>query len=358
MKRKLLYFFGTLTLLFAVVLGAFQAGKNVALLPAEDTDFNPTFGWVYDEDATKENLNPNKTLQFSNTPAGKALLDGDTDVYLWRVLRKAAGKSPEEDWYSNINQGETGSCVGAGFKHSVDVLLAVQITEGKLEEFKPVSAEAIYALSRVEIGGGVLVGDGSTGGWASKAVSRYGVLAMQPYSNIDLSTYSATRARQLGKTGLSTELENIAKQHPVNGTALVTSWEEAKKAIRQGYPIPLCSNQGFSMARDSSGTARAQGKWAHCMSLQGIRFSPREQGFIVNSWGDRAHTGPRVPVDAPVCGFWADAAVIDRMLKQGDSFALSDVVGFPQRKLPFDWFIHHNNNKFNLLNKFEVAFND
>jgi hypothetical protein len=41
----------------------------------------------------------------------------------------------------------------------------------------------------------------------------------------------------------------------------------------------------------------------------------------------------------PVAGFWADASVIDRMVKQGDSFALADVAGFPARKVLPDWFV-------------------
>jgi hypothetical protein len=37
-------------------------------------------------------------------------------------------------------------------------------------------------------------------------------------------------------------------------------------------------------------------------------------------------------------GFWAESNVIDRMLRQGDSWTFSGVTGFPRRKLP-DWFI-------------------
>jgi hypothetical protein len=35
--------------------------------------------------------------------------------------------------------------------------------------------------------------------------------------------------------------------------------------------------------------------------------------------------------------FWVDADVLDRMLGQGDSFALSNYDGFPARRLPDDW---------------------
>ena len=67
----------------------------------------------------------------------------------------------------------------------------------------------------------------------------------------------------------------------------------------------------------------------------------RPGAFCLNNWGDQAHTGPTFPGDAPVAGFWVDAAVVERMVKQGDSFALSDAVGFPVRK-PNDWLIRAN----------------
>jgi hypothetical protein len=76
------------------------------------------------------------------------------------------------------------------------------------------------------------------------------------------------------------------------------------------------------------------------MAITGVRTLPdgKVQFFILNSWGNSAHTGPVSPSDAPVAGFWADAAVVDDMLSQGDSFALSEVTGFPARKVPVDWF--------------------
>ena len=131
----------------------------------------------------------------------------------------------------------------------------------------------------------------------------------------------------------------MARLHPVKGSALVKSWADVKRAIQQGYPVSVCSNQGFRMERDDTGRCRPQGTWAHCMAIIGVRSGPNEGAFILNSWGDRAHTGPVWPADAPVAGFWADAAVVDRMARQGDSFALSDLVGFPSRKVPLNWFI-------------------
>jgi hypothetical protein len=302
--------------------------KEVEKAPAE---YAPTFGWHYDPDAISENQDPDKTLQFAATPAGRAVT-GDEDVFLWQAVAKAAaGGFP---W---VNQESVGCCVGCGFKHCVDVLLAVQIAQGRAAEWKPVSVEVIYGGSRVEVGGGRISGDGSVGAWAAQWVKTYGVVPMEKFDAADLSTFSPARAREFGRRGVPDALEPAAREHPVKGVALVTTWADVKRAVQQGYPVAVCSDQGFRMERDADGFCRKQGTWYHCMAVIGVRGGARPGGFVLNSWGDRAHTGPVWPAGAPAAGFWADSQTIDRMVRQGDSFALSDAVGFPARKL--DWII-------------------
>ncbi len=295
-----------------------------------------TFGWVRDPESIAINRDPAKTLQFAETPAGKASL-GDEEVFLWRAVRKVAGKS--STWYPNVNQRDVGCCVGCGWKHSADICLAVQVAAGRAEEWKPVSVEVIYGGSRVEVGGGQIRGDGSVGAWAAKwCSSQGGLVPMEKVGGADLTTFDPQRARLYGSKGVPDDVEAVAKVHPVRSTALVKTWSDVKRSIQQGYPVAVCSGQGFSMTRDSNGFARAQGSWPHCMAIIGIRNQPREGGFILNSWGDSAHTGGVYPEDQPIAGFWADASTIDRMVGEGDSFALSDAVGFPARKVPIDWF--------------------
>jgi hypothetical protein len=303
-------------------------------------EFAQTFGWHKDDDAIGVNLDPSKTLHFENTPAGRAV-QGDEDVFLWRAVRKAA-KLPDTQ-YPNVNQQNVGCCVGCGWKHSSDIVQATAIASGKAFEWKPISVEVIYAGSRVDVGNGRISGDGSVGAWAKDYVqNKGGIAAMQKYDSVDLSTFSPSRARAWGRSGAPSDVKAAAKEHPVKGCALVKSWDDVKKAIQQGYPVAVCSNQGFTMERDATGKARPQGSWGHCMCVCGVRSTAEgraEGAFILNSWGDNAHTGPVWPSDMPVAGFWADASVIDRMVKQGDSFALSDVQGFPARKVLPDWFV-------------------
>jgi hypothetical protein len=335
-------------LLTSAALGAFAhwlgvsspapAEKQSQAPPPEAAEYAPTFGWHADAEAIAANLDPRRTLHFDATPAGRAAL-GDGDAFLWRHVRKAAGR--EAPWYPNVNQQNVGCCVGCGWKHCADVCQATAIVAGQSFDFRPVSAEVIYGGSRVEVGNGRLSGDGSVGAWAKEYVSaRGGVAAMQRYASADLSTFSPARARDFGRRGVPPDIAASAREHPVKSCALVKGWADAKRAVLQGYPVAVCSDQGFRMERDSAGRCRPQGRWNHCMALIGARGAPDEGGFLLNSWGDAAHTGPVWPPDMPAAGFWADAAVLDRMLRQGDSFALADVAGFPPRKL--DWFVQEN----------------
>lgn len=303
----------------------------------EFAQYTPTQGWHRDDAQIEANRDEEKTLHFHNTPAGKAVM-GDDDVFLWQAVRKVNNKGPP--WYPNVNQGSVGCCVGAGFKHAADVVQAVQILGGSKEQWKPLSVEVIYGASRVDVGGGRISGDGSVGAWAAKAVQTVGAAPMEKIGGVDLTTFSPARAREYGRTGVPSAVKDVAKAHPVKGAALVTSWADVKRSIGQGYPVAVCSDQGFTMERDATGRCRPQGNWSHCMMICAARTAKdgrAEGGFILNSWGDQAHTGPVWPADAPVAGFWADADVIGRMVKQGDSFALSGFSGFEKRVIPLNW---------------------
>ena len=187
-------------------------------VPAPADGYAQTFGWYKDPSVIDSNLDPAATPQFDATPAGRAAL-GDEDVFLWRAVRKAGGFA--ENAYPNVNQQNVGCCVGCGWKHGVDALLAVQILAGRPATWKPVSVEVIYGGSRVEVGGGRISGDGSVGAWAAKWVKDYGVVPMEKFPDADLTAFSPARAREFGRRGVPDALEPLAREHPVKGTALV-----------------------------------------------------------------------------------------------------------------------------------------
>lgn len=288
-------------------------------------------GWQYDP-AEAEAVRAGRPA-FADTPAGRAALAADGDVYLWDAPKKALGAVlPARD------QGDIGSCVSFATASAVEHLLCVQIARGDLMKYRDVVQEAIYGGSRVEVGGGKIRGDGSIGAWAVEWVSKWGLIPRGVHGDYDLSKYSTARCREWGNRGVPDVLEPVARESPVKGYALVTTFAEADKAVRQGYPLLVCSGQGFRMRRDADGFCAPSGTWYHAMAVVGTRGGKRPGLFFLNSWGPNAHTGPRFPADAPEAGFWVDAEVAEKMLRGWkDSYALSDAVGFPARKL--DWFI-------------------
>lgn len=285
-------------------------------------------GWEY----LPEEVNNVRMAQplptFNLTPANFAA-DIPDHVFLWEADRKVLGQVLPPK-----NQGSVGSCVSFGTNTAIRRTMLTEIMMGDAEEFKDIVEEVTYGGSRVEIGGGRISGDGSVGGWAAEFVKRWGVVNRGTHGSYDLSAYNESRCRDFGRSGVPSDLESIAKAHPVKNITQVMSWTEAKKALASGYGIAICSNQGFQMKRDAKGICRPSGSWAHCMALDGYFIeNGREYGHIENSWGADAHTGPVGWGEPNTAGFWTDAETIDRMLRQDDSWAFSAVDGFPARKI-------------------------
>ncbi len=249
-------------------------------------------------------------------------------VLLYDIIRKVAGTFP-------MRKQTVGDCVSQGAAYAVDAVKSVDIYLNKeFEEWVAETAtEDIYGGSRVQIGGGRISGDGSVGAWAAKYVNQYGALPRQKYGDIDLSVYSGNFARTLGRKGVPEELLAIAKQHPIQTVSLVTTYEEVRDLICNGYAVTIASMQGFSSKRDAEGFAKPQGTWAHQMSILGVDDSHKRPGVLVqNSWG--VWNGGPKRLDQPDGSFWVDAEEIEkRILSKRDSWAFSGYEGFKPRKL-------------------------
>ncbi len=296
-------------------------------------------GWFKPDPEDTQNVLALKGVwRFEDTEAG-AMVGADDDAPVWRFYAKVHGHA-----FPARNQGEVGSCVSFGFSGAVEMSLAAQLILKRGPPQTPVHdvvQEIIYAGSRVEVNGGRVpfVGDGSTGAWAVKWLSTGGIIARGKYGSLDLSEYSVERCRTWGDKGVPTELKPDAKKNLCT-YALVKSAAAAKKALQQGYPIAVCSNQGFQNTRDNDGFLQPQGNWGHCMLIAGYR-NDRAGFLIANSWGPDWVKGPKGQfADIPDGSFWAESAVVDRMLKQEDSFAISGVSGFKKAKIPpEDWIV-------------------
>ena len=296
----------------------------------------PLMGYVPNPDATARFVSslPMPTM----ADAGGDLAESTTDVMLYPALL-----SCDPQWRRG-SQG-IGSCVGWGWSLAVDLLASADVIcrrENESYGGRTLGA-SVYALSRVETAGGRPAGmsDGSYGGAAAKAVTQFGTLHYGvDYGGQRFDTYSANREKTFGNTGVPNELEPFAKEHRVQTTTLVRSFAEAAKAIGSAIcPVPVCSNQGFSMKRDADGFCKPQGRWSHCMCFAGVRHGKRPGLLCVNSWG-ASNSGPHYPAAMPEavaeCSFWVDADVCDSMLGGDDSFSIAGFEGFAPRRLP-DW---------------------
>lgn len=264
------------------------------------------------------------------------------DTYLYRPLYRAHlaryGKPFE------VGRQLNGSCVAWGMMHAVYYAECVEWDVGNRDEppLMP-SSEAIYGAARVEsqkhpCDGARPYGGWSDGSWgsaAAEAVSKWGVLYRKKYPFADLTEYDGKVEKNWGAYGQGGQNDNCvadeeAKKTPVKYIALIKSFEEAAAAIESGFPCTVASDQGFEMVRQDDGSARPSGMWMHQMCWVGVRYAKNgeskvDQLLTQNSWGTRAHSGPLKPSDQPEGSFWVDRQTCERMIAQGDTWAVGKV---------------------------------
>jgi hypothetical protein len=291
-------------------------------------DFTKLRGWIHDPAEVQRTLAGMPHPFF--TPAAPHLggSGAGQTILLYKAFKDVGGGQ-----YIDYPAQVIGDCVSQGFGHGIDLLEAVQISIGhKPNEFKQTATEAIYGMARVDIGGQRgSYQDGAVGAWAAKAVSTLGTLPRDV-----VGPYDGRRAKQWGATGVPAELMAKAPLHKVRTTSLVTTYSELEDALANGYPVTVCSNQGFTLDRDAEGFCRPRGVWGHCMLIVGVRADSRPGACIFQSWGSSTPSGP-LALDQPPNSFWADRAVVERMLSMEDSWALSSFDGYPSQDLPAHW---------------------
>lgn len=308
----------------------------------------PVFsGWIPNKTVNRRLSSRQYLSQQSDfTGSGKGKI-----VLLHKYLEKEIGEIiPHEQ--------KIGDCVGQAYGVGVDILTATQIHGLNRSEkwVARASIEALYAGSRYEIGyqlygdSSMLRGDGSIGVYCAEFLQKYGVLVRKKYGNIDLTEYSASRSRNWGRNGIPDELEPITRQHPVRSHALVSSYEDCRDAIANGYPVIFCSSVGFNLCRrhnpdgrDSQGFLYQCGTWFHSLCGIAVDDTDRPGILVINSWGSDWVQGP-VRMGQPKGSFWINKRTIDEMCTGGkkynifDSFTISNFFGFPKQQLDYHLF--------------------
>ena len=292
---------------------------------------NELFGWV-DKPAEVENVMMSLPMPIFSDVYQPLKDSGKGKVaLLYDFVVKLTKEFP-------VSHQTIGDCVSHGAACAINVLKATEIVLKKdIEDWvAQTSTEDIYAGSRILIGNGRLgSGDGSVGAWAAQYVNIYGTLIRKKYGSIDLSVYDGARAKEWGNPGNGTprDLLVFSKEHLVKTVSQVRTYEEARDAIANGYPVTVASNQGFTTTRDNDGFALASGNWGHQMCFTACDDSFRRPGLLCqNSWGINWISGP-TRHNQPLGSFWVDASTVNRMLAQNDSWAFSNFDGFKPQKI-------------------------
>ena len=281
-------------------------------------------GSVCDPEETAQLLSELKTPLFGAT-AYRLYGSGEGKLSLpfKSLLKFDSGFGPSESQ-------TTGDCVSHATRNAVDVTRAAEIDiKGEAESFRVRSAtEGIYQSRR---GGG----QGMSCSQAARYVNEQGgILLRKDYGKIDLSTYNSNIGanKRIPREIWSTE----AQKHQVKTISMVTTVEEARDALANGYAISVCSGYGFSSRRDAKGIAKQSGGWNHGMAwiaCDDTRKRHNETLFLIqNSWG-LWNSGPKAH-GQPDGSFWIREKSARGMLAGQGSWVFSDVDGFPARDLP------------------------
>jgi hypothetical protein len=254
-------------------------------------------------------------------PRMMAVPVGGAPVLLYPAYRQALGRDP------GYPAQQIGDCVSFGHAHANDLLQCIEINLGGNLAYRETDTEFIYGASR-QLAGMLGTSDGSYGSAAVKAMTTIGVVTREMLGAN--GAYSGARAKEWGDMGPPAELEAAASLFKLGNAAGVTTWFELVAAITNGYPVTICCNQGFDLIRDAEGFCAQRGTWGHCMVIAGVRFD-RPGACVLQSWGPGVPSGPTA-LDQPDWSFWVDQPVVEAILAEGDSWALSKAPTFVSRK--------------------------
>jgi hypothetical protein len=297
-------------------------------------DYSKYFGWIQNEKEV-ENVISRAKLPFMSTTKQNICGTGEgKTVLLYKVVEQVTGRPFE------VLKQAIGDCVSFSLAQCINCLTACEILMNKESEIFPGlnATEYIYAISRVYIGRGQLGNeDGSVGAWSVEGAAKYGTLLKTKYPTVDLSIYSGQRAKEWGRSGPPKELIPLGQEHLVKTYSIISTYEEARDAIANGFPITVCSNQGFSDKRDKDGFAKPEGNWGHALAAIGVIDNQKRSGILIcNSWANW-NSGPKFE-NQPDGSFFVDRDIFEnKMLRAGDSWAISNFQGYPKQDI--DWHI-------------------
>lgn len=261
------------------------------------------------------------------------------DVRLWDAVKAVeASWKPKGEHFDNVPQ-EIGDCVSFSVTNAINYLLAVQQAANQRHELRRAYPPYVYGASRVWIGKGkVGGGDGSIVAWAVQGIEddTIGILA---WDDPDVPQYAGSVAKLWGARGPPAKFKEVASTRVIKLASPVRSGKEARDAICNGYPVPFGAMFGSNTIKPKDGrmVARWDTRWAHAMVMvayDGSLGAGKEYLYVLNSWGEDAH--PKPMQGEPPGGFWITLADADRICRDGDAWAISNLDGFVARNV-IDW---------------------
>lgn len=305
----------------------FRANGGVAIAQGTGQPPRWSFGWRESPADVQVVLN---TLPFPRFELAAPHLAGSGEgksAFLWEAAKLVTGG------HLPAQQQPRGTCVSRGYSRAIDYLQCVEIALGnEPEEFAFVSHAFIYGCG-AEVGHDQNNQDGLVGAWAAKAVATMGNCTNDECGDRDAGYDDL--AVQWKAHGVPQKFKQLGIDNLVGDVTLVTKPEQARDMLCNGYPVSVCSGQGFTMTRDAEGRCKPQGSWAHCMMWSGYDDT-RRRFCVEQSWGQNTPSGPTI-LGQPDNSFWIDWDVGARMLREEDSFAVAKFQGWQARKL--DWVI-------------------
>lgn len=310
---------------------------------ADVTPGTARMGWIPPESRTKKVVEACEAIVASMPTffiSGATESTAGKRVVLWDFAKKVLGQH-----IPTLRQ-MTGSCVGNGAENAGLYVQCVEIAKGDRERFEMLFLPYHYGRGRLRAGIRGR-GEGSTGSGQAEAVRLDGYLSQEDPENADLPKPSGGPNALTWGGNVENEWSDGARinskwiekgrRHLIRSTAPVTTYEATRDAICNGYPVTVASMQGFQMRPVVDGGkawGKPSGQWAHQMCFVGCDDDTRRPGcYCLNSWGADAHGQPAG--DEPPGGFWVDAEIVSKMVRQNDSFAYSQFDGFPEQKLDF-----------------------
>ena len=298
------------------------------------------YGWIPPEARTDE-VKAAHAEAVAEMPTWELVGDdwGVEKAFFWEISKRANGGNHLPTLYQ-----KTGSCVGNGEWCVAMHLSAFEIVRlGQQEELKTIFMPYHYGRGRYHSGFRGR-GEGSIGSGQAKAVREDGVIANdfaglpQPEDQGGLTWGASVEMEWSAGDRIAAQYLAEGRKHPIKSTAQVNNAADVKAAICNGYPVTIASNWGGQMnppVKDGVRLNSRVTRWNHQMAIIGYWKHPSHGDifYIQNSWGRNAH--PACPSGAPPGGFWVKASEVDYITSQDDSFAHSDIQGFPRREI--DW---------------------